>query len=57
MLVSAHPDYAMTHRLVPLTPGETWIECSWYSGPFAPNEDAVARLVLTRAYLGLRIVD
>ena len=78
----------MTHRLVPLTPGRTWVECSWLlppdddgtvrdaawavdfwdltnrqdwaacesvqrglasphfrPGPFAPNEDAVARFV------------
>jgi Rieske 2Fe-2S family protein len=98
LLVSAHPDYVMTHRLVPLTPDRTWIECSWLvlpvagadpaapaavefwdltnrqdwaacesvqrglasphfvPGPFAPNEDAVARLVtlLGRAYLGHR---
>lgn len=35
LLVSAHPDYVMTHRLVPLAPGRTWIECSWYllAGP------------------------
>ena len=30
ILVSAHPDYVMTHRLVPLAPGRTWIECSWF---------------------------
>ena len=90
LLVSAHPDYVMTHRLVPLAPDRTWIECTWsfqvgadgslpdpaYAvsfwdltnrqdwaacesvqrglasphfrpGPFAPNEDAVARLVRT----------
>lgn len=96
LLVSAHPDYVMTHRLVPLEPGRTWVECSWYvapaadgsvppatgavdfwdltnkqdwaacesvqrglqsphfaPGPFAPNEDAVARFVslLSSAYL------
>lgn len=84
LLVSAHPDYVMTHRMVPLAPGRTWVECSWLTlpgagdasgavefwditnrqdwgacesvqrglesphfrpGPFAPNEDAVARLV------------
>lgn len=33
LLVSAHPDYVMTHRLVPLAPGRTWIECSWYLLP------------------------
>jgi Rieske 2Fe-2S family protein len=100
LLVSAHPDYVMTHRLVPLAPGRTWIECSWFvhppadggtasaagavdfwdltnkqdwgacesvqrglqsphfrPGPFAPNEDAVARLVsmIGRAYLRGRL--
>jgi Rieske 2Fe-2S family protein len=29
LLVSAHPDYVMAHRLVPLAPGRTWVECSW----------------------------
>lgn len=97
LLVSAHPDYVMTHRLRPLAPGRTRIECSWYlrpgpdgsvpdpayavdfwdltnrqdwaacesvqrglesphfrPGPFAPNEDAVARFVgmVARAYAG-----
>ena len=33
LLVSAHPDYVMTHRLVPLSAGRTWIECSWYLLP------------------------
>jgi Rieske 2Fe-2S family protein len=36
LLVSAHPDYVMTHRLVPLAPDRTWIECSWY---LLPSED------------------
>jgi phenylpropionate dioxygenase-like ring-hydroxylating dioxygenase large terminal subunit len=30
LLISAHPDYVMTHRLVPLSPRRTWVECSWY---------------------------
>jgi Rieske 2Fe-2S family protein len=30
LLISAHPDYVMTHRLVPLSAGRTWVECSWY---------------------------
>jgi len=30
LLVSAHPDYVMTHRLTPLAPGRTEVECSWY---------------------------
>jgi glycine betaine catabolism A len=41
LLVSAHPDYVMAHRLVPLAPDRTWIECSWYfvdaSGDEAAN--------------------
>jgi Rieske 2Fe-2S family protein len=30
LLVSAHPDYVMAHRLVPLAPDRCGIECSWY---------------------------
>ena len=30
LLISAHPDYVMAHRLVPLAPDRTWVECSWY---------------------------
>jgi len=30
LLISAHPDYVMTHRLVPLAADRTWIECAWY---------------------------
>ncbi len=33
LLVSAHPDYVMSHRLLPLAPGRTWIECSWLVRP------------------------
>jgi Rieske 2Fe-2S family protein len=29
LLISLHPDYVMTHRMVPLSAGETWVECSW----------------------------
>ncbi len=39
LLVSAHPDYVMAHRLVPLAPDRTWVECSWY---FADCGDAPA---------------
>ena len=35
LLLSAHPDYVMVHRLVPLAPGRTWIECSWLVLPEA----------------------
>ncbi|HZC27891.1 MAG TPA: aromatic ring-hydroxylating dioxygenase subunit alpha [Actinopolymorphaceae bacterium] len=30
LLVSLHPDYVMTHRLTPLAPDRTAVECSWY---------------------------
>ncbi|WP_238007314.1 aromatic ring-hydroxylating dioxygenase subunit alpha [Dactylosporangium sp. AC04546] len=33
LLISAHPDYVMTHRLMPVEPGRTTIECSWYFEP------------------------
>ncbi len=29
ILISAHPDYVMTHRLQPLAPDRTRIECEW----------------------------
>ncbi len=29
LLISAHPDYVMTHRLVPLASDRTFVECSW----------------------------
>src|SRR5690349_7993537 len=33
LLVSAHPDYVMTHRLVPQAPDRTWLECTWLVRP------------------------
>ena len=30
LLISLHPDYVMTHRMLPLAPDRTWVECSWY---------------------------
>jgi len=39
VLVSLHPDYVMTHRLVPLAADRTLIECSW---AFAPEAAARA---------------
>ncbi len=30
LLVSPHPDYVMAHRLTPLAPDRTAIECTWY---------------------------
>ena len=35
LLISLHPDYVMTHRLVPLAPDRTWIECAWHFPPEA----------------------
>jgi len=29
LLISPHPDYVMTHRLRPLAPGRTAVECEW----------------------------
>jgi len=29
LLISLHPDYVMTHRLVPVSPSRTTVECSW----------------------------
>jgi len=29
LLISLHPDYVMTHRLLPLAPGRTAVECEW----------------------------
>jgi Rieske 2Fe-2S family protein len=29
LLLSFHPDYVMTHRLVPLAPDRSFIECQW----------------------------
>ncbi len=37
LLVSAHPDYVLTHRLEPLAPGRTRVVCEWL---FAPDEVA-----------------
>lgn len=33
LLLSMHPDYVMTHRLVPVAPDRTVIECSWLFPP------------------------
>ena len=35
LLISPHPDYVMTHRMVPLGPGRTFIECDWLFPPEA----------------------
>ena len=35
VLISPHPDYLMTHRMTPLTPSTTWVECAWLFPPEA----------------------
>jgi phenylpropionate dioxygenase-like ring-hydroxylating dioxygenase large terminal subunit len=39
LLVSAHPDYVLTHRLEPLGPGSTRVECEWLFAPEAVAAD------------------
>jgi Rieske 2Fe-2S family protein len=38
VLLSLHPDYVMTHRLVPLAVDRTMIECSWAFAPEAVDK-------------------
>lgn len=33
MLISLHPDYLMTHRIVPLAPDRSYIACEWFFEP------------------------
>ncbi|MGQ0848493.1 MAG: aromatic ring-hydroxylating oxygenase subunit alpha [Actinomycetota bacterium] len=35
LLISPHPDYVMTHRMVPLAADRTYIECDWLFPPEA----------------------
>jgi glycine betaine catabolism A len=35
LLLSIHPDYVMTHRVTPVSPGRTLVECSWLFPPEA----------------------
>jgi Rieske 2Fe-2S family protein len=41
LLVSAHPDYVLTHRLEPLAPDRTRVTCTWLADPAAPSRDLV----------------
>ncbi len=45
MLISAHPDYVMTHRIEPVRAGYSRVECQWLFDP-----DAVARPDFDPAY-------
>ncbi len=40
LLISAHPDYVLTHRLEPLGPSRTRIECAWLFPPETTNDAA-----------------
>jgi len=33
LLISLHPDYLMTHRIVPIAPDRTYIACEWFFEP------------------------
>jgi glycine betaine catabolism A len=35
LLISMHPDYVMTHRIVPITPTSSSVECQWLFDPAA----------------------
>ncbi|MCY7344119.1 MAG: aromatic ring-hydroxylating dioxygenase subunit alpha [Pseudonocardia sp.] len=35
LLLSLHPDYVMAHRMTPLAPDRTQVECAWYFPPVA----------------------
>jgi glycine betaine catabolism A len=40
LLISPHPDYVMTHRLIPLAPNRTAVECEWlFSREAVEQED------------------
>ena len=45
LLISLHPDYVMTHRMEPLAPGRTRVECAWLFPP-----EAVERPGFSPAY-------
>ena len=39
LLISPHPDYVMTHRLVPLAPDRTAVQCEWLFLPEAVAQE------------------
>lgn len=39
LLISAHPDYVMTHRLEPLSPDRTRVDCAWLFPPEARERE------------------
>lgn len=38
LLISLHPDYVMTHRMEPLAPDRTRVECEWLFPPEAASD-------------------
>jgi len=38
LLLSPHPDYVMTHRLEPLAPDRTLVECQWLFDPAVTDD-------------------
>jgi Rieske 2Fe-2S family protein len=40
LLISLHPDYVMTHRIEPLSPARSRVECQWLFGPEALEQPA-----------------
>ncbi len=42
LLVSAHPDYVLTHRLQPIDAGHTQVTCEWLAPPGAALDEAIA---------------
>jgi len=34
LLISAHPDYVLTHRITPVAPGRSAVECEWLFPPW-----------------------
>ena len=45
LLLSMHPDYVMTHRLEPLAPDRTFVECEWLSLPETRDEQSLGPAV------------
>jgi glycine betaine catabolism A len=44
LLVSLHPDYVMSHRIEPVGPGRTKVECSWLFPPEAIRQPGFSPL-------------
>lgn len=44
LLVSAHPDYVLAHRLDPLAPDRTRVECEWLADPAVTSLDGAVEL-------------